>query len=209
MFYSKIHRDTLYECCNGVLQGAKDKPRKFTETVELQISLKNYDPQKDKRFSGTVKLRSIPRPKMKVCVLGDASHCDEAKANDIPCMDAEALKKLNKNKKLVKKLGKLERLWPTTMQSVFLISLICGCKSVWSFVHVVCWDHMNRACSTDQAVRTCEKFVYSIVKITRLHDYQMWQTFCWEIYAKVYGLFTLIVVFDLRWLCFAQYCVSR
>ena len=67
---------------------------------------------------------------MKVCVLGDASHCDEAKANDIPCMDAEALKKLNKNKKLVKKLGKLERLWPTTMQSVFLISLICGCKSV-------------------------------------------------------------------------------
>ncbi|XP_046844345.1 60S ribosomal protein L10a-like [Xenia sp. Carnegie-2017] len=43
---------------------------------------------------------------MKVCVLGDASHCDEAKANDIPCMDVEALKKLNKNKKLVKKLAK-------------------------------------------------------------------------------------------------------
>ena len=75
------------------------------ETIELQISLKNYDPQKDKRFSGTVKLKNIPRPKLKVCILGDASHCDEAKANDIPCMDAEALKKLNKNKKLVKKLG--------------------------------------------------------------------------------------------------------
>ena len=44
---------------------------------------------------------------MKVCVLGDASHCDEAKANNIPCMDVEALKKLNKDKKLVKKLGKL------------------------------------------------------------------------------------------------------
>ncbi|XP_022805872.1 60S ribosomal protein L10a-like [Stylophora pistillata] len=102
---SKLHRDTLYECCGAVLQGAKDKKRKFTETVELQISLKNYDPQKDKRFSGTVKLKNIPRPKLKVCILGDASHCDEAKANDIPCMDAEALKKLNKNKKLVKKLG--------------------------------------------------------------------------------------------------------
>lgn len=75
------------------------------ETIELQISLKNYDPQKDKRFSGTVKLKNIPRPKLKVCILGDASHCDEAKANDIPCMDSEALKKLNKNKKLVKKLG--------------------------------------------------------------------------------------------------------
>ena len=42
---------------------------------------------------------------MKVCVLGDASHCDEAKANSIPCMDVEALKKLNKDKKLVKRLG--------------------------------------------------------------------------------------------------------
>ena len=42
------------------------KPRKFTETVELQVGLKNYDPQKDKRFSGTVKLPYTPRPQMKV-----------------------------------------------------------------------------------------------------------------------------------------------
>ncbi|KAK3726290.1 hypothetical protein QZH41_012715 [Actinostola sp. cb2023] len=103
---SKITRETLYESVGGVLQGSKDKPRKFVETVELQIALKNYDPQKDKRFSGTIKLKKIPRPQMKVCVLGDASHCDEANANNIPCMDAEALKKLNKNKKLVKKLAK-------------------------------------------------------------------------------------------------------
>ena len=40
-----------------------------------------------------------------MCVLGDQQHCDEAKAVDIPHMDIEALKKLNKNKKLVKKLG--------------------------------------------------------------------------------------------------------
>jgi len=33
-----------------------EEKRKFTETVELQIGLKNYDPQRDKRFSGTVKL---------------------------------------------------------------------------------------------------------------------------------------------------------
>jgi large subunit ribosomal protein L10Ae len=43
---------------------------------------------------------------MQVCILGDQQHCDEAKASDIPYMDAEALKKLNKNKKLVKKLAK-------------------------------------------------------------------------------------------------------
>jgi hypothetical protein len=29
----------------------KDKPPKFVQTIELQIGLKNYDPQKDKRFS--------------------------------------------------------------------------------------------------------------------------------------------------------------
>lgn len=46
---------------------------------------------------------------MKVCVLGDASHCDEAKAHNIPCMDVEALKKFNKDKKLVKKLGKTDK----------------------------------------------------------------------------------------------------
>jgi large subunit ribosomal protein L10Ae len=43
---------------------------------------------------------------MQVCILGDQQHCDEAKANNVPFMDAEALKKLNKNKKLVKKLAK-------------------------------------------------------------------------------------------------------
>nr|CAG4646549.1 EOG090X0CZV [Macrothrix elegans] len=103
---SKISRDTLYEGVNAVLSQSAEKKRKFLETVELQVGLKNYDPQKDKRFSGTVKLKHVPRPNMQVCILGDQQHCDEAKANNIPSMDAEALKKLNKNKKLVKNLAK-------------------------------------------------------------------------------------------------------
>ncbi|MEQ2203636.1 60S ribosomal protein L10A, partial [Xenoophorus captivus] len=102
----KVSRDTLYEAVKEVLQGSVAKPRKFVESVELQISLKNYDPQKDKRFSGTVRLKTLPRPKFSVCVLGDQQHCDEAKAAELPHMDIEALKKLNKNKKLVKKLAK-------------------------------------------------------------------------------------------------------
>ena len=52
---SKVSRDTLYECVQNVLKASADKKRKFVETVDLQIGLKNYDPQKDKRFSGTVK----------------------------------------------------------------------------------------------------------------------------------------------------------
>ncbi|XP_023343101.1 60S ribosomal protein L10a [Eurytemora carolleeae] len=103
---SKVSRETLYECAGAVLAAAKAKQRKFTESVELQVGLKNYDPQKDKRFSGTVKLRHIPRSKFTVCVLGDQQHCDEAKEQGLPCMSADDLKKLNKDKKKVKKLAK-------------------------------------------------------------------------------------------------------
>lgn len=53
------------------------------------------------------RLKHIPRPKTKVCVLGDQMHIDEAKENNIPCMSADDLKKLNKDKKLVKKLGRV------------------------------------------------------------------------------------------------------
>ena len=43
---SKVSRETLYECVGAVLKASADKKRKFTETVDLQIGLKNYDPQK-------------------------------------------------------------------------------------------------------------------------------------------------------------------
>merc|ERR1711997_170787 len=103
---TKVSKETLYECVAEVLKGSKDKPRKFLESVDLQIGLKNYDPQKDKRFSGTVKLKHVPRNKFRVCILGDQAHCDEAKEKDIPSMSADDLKKLNKDKKKVKRLAK-------------------------------------------------------------------------------------------------------
>ena len=74
---SKLQSDVLREAITQILTDSKEKKRKFVETIELQIGLKNYDPQKDKRFSGAVKLPNIPRPKMKVCMLGDAQHIGE------------------------------------------------------------------------------------------------------------------------------------
>merc|ERR1739848_694606 len=103
---SKVSREILQEGVAAVKAGSDEKKRKFLETVDLQIGLKNYDPQKDKRFSGTVKLKHVPRPKFTVCILGDQAHIDEAKAKGLPAMSADDLKKLNKNKKLVKKLAK-------------------------------------------------------------------------------------------------------
>ncbi|KAL3536116.1 hypothetical protein ACH5RR_004577 [Cinchona calisaya] len=104
---SKLQSDAVREAVTQIMADAKgDKKKNFTETIELQIGLKNYDPQKDKRFSGSVKLPHIPRPKMKVCMLGDAQHVEEAEKIGLEYMDVEGLKKLNKNKKLVKKLAK-------------------------------------------------------------------------------------------------------
>ena len=82
------------------------KKRNFVETVDIQITLKNYDPQRDKRFSGTFRLPTVPRPNLKCCMLGNAAHCEQADRIGVAHMSVEDLKKLNKNKKLVKKLAK-------------------------------------------------------------------------------------------------------
>jgi len=82
------------------------KKRNFVETIELQIALKNYDPNKEKRFAGQIRLPAVPRQKFTVCIIGDAKHIGEAKDQKVPSMSEDDLKKLNKNKKAVKKLAK-------------------------------------------------------------------------------------------------------
>ena len=132
---TRLHMSRHLAPCAGVVEGSKTKKRNFTETIELQIGLKNYDPQKDKRFSGTVKLPYTPRPQMKVCVLGDHKHCEEAKELGIDQMSVEDLKKLQKNKKLVKKLG-------TSLH--VCCSLHCACSPL-----LMLWSHP----ATDHALR--------------------------------------------------------
>ena len=87
-------------------QEVNGKRRKFTETIDLQITLKNYDPSRDKRFSGTFKLPTIPRPNLKICILGNAVHCEEAERIGVEHRSVEDLKKFNKNKKQIKKFAK-------------------------------------------------------------------------------------------------------
>lgn len=61
---SKIPADKLKSSINQIMTNRKE--RKFVETIDLQIGLKDYDPNKDKRFQGSVRLPNIPRPKLKV-----------------------------------------------------------------------------------------------------------------------------------------------
>jgi len=102
---SKINSDQLKASIATIIKESQDNKRKFRQTIELQIGLKNYDTQKDKRFSGSIRLPKEPRPQAKICVLGDEAHIDEAKKATLDFMSVEDLKKLNKNKKLVKKLA--------------------------------------------------------------------------------------------------------
>merc|ERR1711976_531875 len=88
---SKIPTEKMEGCMTQML--ANRKERKFVESVDLQIGLKDYDPSKDKRFAGSVKLAHVPRPRLKVCMIADANHMDKCKAHGIDCIDADTLKK--------------------------------------------------------------------------------------------------------------------
>jgi large subunit ribosomal protein L10Ae len=115
---SKINPELLATSIDGILklsagetvkvgnEDVKGKKRKFEESIELQVTLKNYDPQRDKRFSGTFKLPVIPRTKSSVCILGNQKHCEKADQIGIDKMTVDDLKKFNKNKKLIKKFAK-------------------------------------------------------------------------------------------------------
>lgn len=98
----------MRQATQNILTSSLDpkEKRNFVETIELQIGLKNYDPQRDKRFAGSIRLPNTPKPRMTVCILGDEVHCDQAKALGVDFRTVEDLKKMNKDKKLVKKLAK-------------------------------------------------------------------------------------------------------
>lgn len=66
-----------------------EKKRNFLETVELQIGLKNYDPQRDKRFSGTVKLPKVPRPGMSIWYVAMKRGMGELEGNILRSREAD------------------------------------------------------------------------------------------------------------------------
>ncbi|KAF1742048.1 hypothetical protein MXB_1133 [Myxobolus squamalis] len=103
---SKLTKESVTNAVTAILLDSKECHRAFLETVELQITLKNYDVQKDKRINGVVRLKHCPRPHQTVCIFGDQFHIDQAKVLGIAFMDVEDLKKLNKDKKMIKKLSK-------------------------------------------------------------------------------------------------------
>jgi len=108
------------------LEQSKKKKRGFVETIELQIALKNFDANKDKRLAGTLRLPIAPKQKYTVCIIGDAKHIEDAKAKGIPSMSQDDLKKLKKDKKLVKKMANSYDAFLASSSLIRLIPRIVG-----------------------------------------------------------------------------------
>jgi len=123
---SKLSNDTLSEAITSLLKFSTDHKRNFTETIELQIALKNYDPNKDKRFSGTLRLPIAPKEKFSVGIIGDAKHIGEAKAAGITSYSQDDLKKLKKDKKLVKKLANSHNAFLASSTLIRMIPRLLG-----------------------------------------------------------------------------------
>lgn len=95
----------MTETIAALLKQSQDQKRPFTQSIELQIGLKNYDPNKEKRFNASVVLPNVPRNKFNVCVIGTESDVAASKAASSAGMTQDDLKLLNKEKKKVKKLA--------------------------------------------------------------------------------------------------------
>ena len=138
----------------------KVKDRKFLETVELQISLKDYDPQKDKRFVGSVRLPNTARPKLKLCIIADAKHAEEVQKNniDIDVTDLDTLKKFNKDKKLVKGWAKKYTLLLASDTVLKKVPVVVGpiLNRIQRFPQVV--SHNTPLAQTVEDVRASVKF---------------------------------------------------
>lgn len=104
------------------------KPRKFKQTIELQIGLKDYDPSKDKRFVGSVRLPNNPRPNLKLCVIADEKHKQEIIASkvEVDVVDLEFLKKFNKDKKLIKGWAKKYAALLASDTVLKKVPVVCG-----------------------------------------------------------------------------------
>lgn len=162
---SKINNAIVSEAIAELRQ--KMKKRNFTETIELQIGLKDYDPQKDKRFVGTVRLPNNPRPNLKICIIADEKHKDEVTKNkiDVDVVDLEYLKKFNKEKKLVKNWAKK-------------YSLLLASDTVLKKVPVVVGPILNRINMFPQVVSHNETLVNKVEDVRSSVKFQLKKVTC-------------------------------
>merc|ERR1712216_213506 len=98
---SKINQENLKKSIAYVRENRKE--RKFVETMDLQILLRDYNPDKEKRFNSSMVLPNQAKTNIKVCVIANVNHLDQCKAAGYTCVDMDTIKKFNKQGKPIKK----------------------------------------------------------------------------------------------------------
>jgi len=167
---SKINQGALAEGIQTVLEGSfnaetKKPVRKFPESIDLFINLKNYDTQKDKRFSGSIKLPRIARPRYRVCVIADAFHETQCQKDSVPCRNVDDLKKLHKNKKLVKKMCNEFDAFLASEALIRQLPRLIG-------------PHMNRAGKFPSPVQQSDNLVSKVEELRSTVRFQLKKVLC-------------------------------
>ncbi|KAH7940388.1 hypothetical protein HPB51_028747 [Rhipicephalus microplus] len=101
-----VSQEKLYECVNGVLEAATKKRRAFLETVDLFVTLQDYNLQKYRRLRGIVKMPYPVKQNLRVCVFGDATESEEAKAMNLGFMVCAQVLQLKRKSKAIRQLGR-------------------------------------------------------------------------------------------------------
>ena len=123
---AKLSHEQINIAIEKILAKSVSNKRNFTESFELQIGLKNYDPKKDKRFSGTIALPFIPKNQKKIAILGDSAHIAQATNLGVDSYSSDDLKKFNKQKKIIKKFAKKYDFFLASESLIKLIPRILG-----------------------------------------------------------------------------------
>ena len=160
---SKISPEQMTEGIKQILTDRKE--RKFKESVDLQVNLKNYDVSRDKRFAGSLRLPTVCRPRMKVGIICDLQHEDVVKKAGYPALNMDDMKKLNKNKKLVKKL--------CAQYDAFLAS-----ESIIKTLPRVVGPHMNRAGKFPTPISLNDDIADRILEIRSTVKFQLKKVMC-------------------------------
>ena len=163
---SKIPPTVLSDAIKSIIDGAKtQKPRKFDESIDLQVNLKSYDVNRDKRFSGSIRLPNIARPRLSICIICDLQQEDIAKKQSLITQNMDDLKKLNKNKKLVKKF--------CSQYDYFLAS-----ESIIKTIPKVVGPHMNRAGKFPTSVAMSDNLTEKVVEVQSTIKFQLKKVLC-------------------------------
>ena len=98
-----LNQKAVHDAVVKIVAAAAVKPRKFIETVELQVGLKNYDPKKDPRFNVPLILPVMPKANTSVYVLADAADVGRCEKEKVPCVAFDTLANTyNKDAKMIK-----------------------------------------------------------------------------------------------------------